>query len=130
MIETEGSFLLERAFQEWDRNFDEEGDEVDDTVYTGILKCFCDEKSKDPTFTKTDEFEGRRSINGEVESYPICETYLSDTFKGKVLGMAMSVITVGTNFILRMIMINLIKWIGEDTYSQQLKSITNGIFIV
>lgn len=44
--------------------------------------------------------------------------------------MVMSVIIVGTNFILRMIMISLIKWIGEDTHSQQLKSITNGIFIV
>jgi len=31
--------------------------------------------------------------------------------------MAMSVIIVATNFILRMIMISLIKWIGEDTYS-------------
>lgn len=44
--------------------------------------------------------------------------------------MAMSFIIVGTNFVLRMIMMSLIKWIGEDTHSQQLKSITNGIFIV
>ena len=44
--------------------------------------------------------------------------------------MAMSIIIVGTNLVLRMIMIGLIKWIGEDTHSQQLKSITNGIFIV
>ena len=122
--------MLERAFQEWDRNFDPDGDEVDDTIYTGILKCFCDDKQKDPSFSKSDEFEGRRSFNGEVDSYPICETYISDTFKGRVLGMAMSVIVVATNFILRMIMITLIKWIGEDTYSQQLKSITNGVFIV
>lgn len=54
----------------------------------------------------------------EPDSYPICETYISDTFKGRILGMAMSVIIVGTNFVLRMIMITLIKWIGEDTYSQ------------
>jgi hypothetical protein len=43
---------------------------------------------------------------------------MSDTFKGRVLGMGMSVIIVATNFILRMIMISLIKWIGEDTHSQ------------
>jgi hypothetical protein len=55
---------------------------------------------------------------------------MSDTFKGKMLGMGMSVIIVATNLILRMIMITLIKWIGEDTHSQQLKSITNGVFIV
>lgn len=32
--------------------------------------------------------------------------------------------------ILRIILISLIKWIGEDTHSAQLKSITNGIFVV
>lgn len=29
----------------------------------------------------------------------------------------MSIIIVGTNFVLRNIMITLIKWIGEDTHS-------------
>jgi hypothetical protein len=98
-------------------------------VYTGILKCFCDEKQKQAGFSKSDEFEGKRS-SGNFEEHPICQTYISDTFNGRVLGMAMSVIIVATNFILRMIMISLIKWIGEDTHSQQLKSITNGIFVV
>jgi hypothetical protein len=69
-------------------------------------------------------------LTGETLQEPICQTYVSDTFKGRVLGMSMSVIIVGTNFVLRMIMMELIKWIGEDTHSQQLKSITNGIFIV
>ena len=65
-----------------------------------------------------------------MESWPICETYLSDTLKARVLGLLMSFVIVATNLVLRMIMISLIKWIGEDTHSQQLKSITNGIFIV
>jgi hypothetical protein len=34
--------MAERSFAEWDRNFDEFGDEVDDAIYSGILKCFCD----------------------------------------------------------------------------------------
>lgn len=33
------------------------------------------------------------------------------------------------NTILRTILIGLIKWIGEDTHSAQLKSITNGVFV-
>lgn len=33
------------------------------------------------------------------------------------------------NTILRTILIKLIKWIGEDTHSAQLKSITNGVFV-
>lgn len=41
----------------------------------------------------------------------------------------MSFFIVAINSILRMILINLIKWIGEDTHSKQLKSITNGVFI-
>ena len=36
---------------------------------------------------------------------------------------------MGINMIIRMIMINLIKWIGEDTYSAQLKTVTNGVFV-
>jgi hypothetical protein len=44
--------------------------------------------------------------------------------------MLMSFIIVSINWILRNIMITLIKSIGQDTYSQQLKSITNGVFIV
>lgn len=55
---------------------------------------------------------------------------MADTFRGRVLGMLMSVVIVSINFVLRMIMISLIKWIGEDTHSKQLKSITNGVFIV
>ena len=43
--------------------------------------------------------------------------------------MIMSFAIVVINTILRMILINLIKWIGEDTHSQQLKSITNGVFV-
>jgi hypothetical protein len=43
VFESQGKFLEERSFAEWDRNFDDSGEvEVDDTIYTGILKCFCD----------------------------------------------------------------------------------------
>jgi hypothetical protein len=41
----------------------------------------------------------------------------------------MSFLIVTINTILRLVLISLIKWIGEDTHSQQLKSITNGVFV-
>ena len=41
----------------------------------------------------------------------------------------MSLIIVVINTILRLILISLIKWIGEDTHSAQIKSITNGVFV-
>ena len=47
----------------------------------------------------------------------------------KVLGGVMSFAIVAINTVLRLVLITLIKWIGEDTHSQQLKSITNGVFI-
>ena len=52
-----------------------------------------------------------------------------DTFIGRILGISMSFIIVFINTVLRIISITLIKWIGEDTHSQQLRSITNGVFI-
>ena len=57
VIESQGKYLQERAFTEWDKNFDETGDsEVDDTQYTGILKCFCDKQALTPGFSKTQEY--------------------------------------------------------------------------
>jgi len=41
----------------------------------------------------------------------------------------MSMLIVIINTILRMVLISLIKSIGEDTHSAQLKSITNGVFV-
>jgi hypothetical protein len=45
IIQSQGKQLQDRAFIEWDRNFDETGEnELDDAVYTGLLKCFCDQQ--------------------------------------------------------------------------------------
>jgi hypothetical protein len=48
---------------------------------------------------------------------------------GLIFGSFMSFIIVVINTILRLNLISLIKWIGEDTHSAQLKSITNGVFV-
>ena len=70
-----------------------------------------------PGFAKDNLYQGKRSNSGLVEKYPICYTYISDTFFAKIIGYSMSVIIVSINLILRMIMMSLIKWIGEDTHS-------------
>lgn len=133
-MEAQGKKFQDHAFAEWDRNFDDGEHENDEAVYTGILTCFCDhEIATNPDFSKTDTYPGRRSGVNDTDpddEYPICYTYVSDAFFGKMLGYSMSVIIVSTNMALRLIMISLIKWIGEDTHSSQLKSITNGVFIV
>lgn len=129
VIESQGRFFGEHAFAEWDRNFDEDGSELEHVVYMGVLKCFCDIEMKKPGFSKSDTYEGKRFNETESDDWPICYTYISDTFYAKILGYSMSVIIVSINYILRTIMIGLIKWIGEDTHSKQFKSITNGVFI-
>jgi len=48
---------------------------------------------------------------------------------GKAIGSMMSFLIVVINTILRLILITLIKWIGEDTHSKQIKTITNGVFV-
>jgi len=44
-------------------------------------------------------------------------------------GAAISMVIVMFNLILRFIIIALIEWIGEDTYSERLSSITNAVFM-
>jgi|TARA_B110000285_G_scaffold209861_1_gene251219 hypothetical protein len=46
----------------------------------------------------------------------------------KVLGTSISFAIVAINTILKEMIIFLITWIGEDTVSAQLASITNGVF--
>jgi hypothetical protein len=122
-----GKTLTQNAFKEWDQNFDDDFTEKETTQYQGILPCFCDEEllSKVPK-NKAYSFK----IKDEAITFPVCQKYQSDKFNGKILGMMMSFIIVSINWILRNIMITLIKSIGQDTYSQQLKSITNGVFVV
>lgn len=84
----------------------------------GILKCFCDNNvANTPGFTKSTYVEGISRHNGQVVEAPICKRYFSDMFMAKIIGYAMSGFIVTINFMLRLIMINWIKWIGHDTHS-------------
>lgn len=93
-----------------------EGNE--DMVYT-YLPCFCKDSFKTYPTDKNDY--------NELKGY--CDSYNTAALLAKVLSLGVSIAIVVINIILRLILISLIKWIGEDTHSQQLKSITNGIFV-
>lgn len=54
---------------------------------------------------------------------------MKDVGISKILGQSIAFLIIGVNVILKMVIIKLIQWIGEDTYSQQLTSITNMVFI-
>jgi hypothetical protein len=44
------------------------------------------------------------------------------------LGSAVAFIIIGVNLILKKVIIALIQWVAEDTWSQMLASVTNGVF--
>jgi hypothetical protein len=46
-----------------------------------------------------------------------------------MMGYGISIFIIAWNAILRKYIIELIKWIGEDTHSQQLSSMTNMVLV-
>lgn len=46
-----------------------------------------------------------------------------------ILGLAVTAIILVVNNILKIVIIKGIEWVGEDTNSEQLSSITNGVFV-
>jgi len=58
----------------------------------------------------------------------MCKQYFSDKLMSKILGTSIGFIIIAVNIVLKTCIIKLITWIGEDTVSEQLASITNGVF--
>lgn len=54
--------------------------------------------------------------------------YENDKIISFILGTSISFIIIIVNAILKSVIIKLIEWIGEPTVSQQLASVTNGVF--
>lgn len=68
---------------------------------------------------------GRAQFDGDVN---ICTQYYSDQKWSKALGTGISFIIIIVNAILKTTIIKLIQWVGEDTWSEQLSSVTRGVF--
>jgi hypothetical protein len=77
------------------------------------------------SFTIKDDF---KPLLNKGKDVVICEEYFYDKYYSKFLGSSISIIIIVVNLILKTAIIRLIQWIGEDTVSQQLASITNGVF--
>ena len=63
------------------------------------------------------------------EAQPMCTHYASDKNYSKALGQAIAIVIIVINTVLRTIIIKMIMWVGQDTYSARLTSITNAVFI-
>lgn len=91
------------------------------------MQCFCqNEKAKGGEgFAKNFTL----SEGGKVTySAAICPAYFRDVLVSKIFGSSIAFLIIIINVILKTVIIKSITWVGEDTLSEQLSSITNGVF--
>jgi hypothetical protein len=109
----------EYAFREYFANRDPSDweTELTDYDYGSIIKCFCSGKSASGA-GMSDTYNNTLENMGELgKGYALCSTYFYDYYFALFFSSAMSVAIVVINTILKIIMIKLIKYIGEDTHS-------------
>ena len=58
----------------------------------------------------------------------MCKFYFGDEIVSLLIGYSISFLIIAINLILKKVIIALITWVGEDTLSEQISSITNGVF--
>jgi len=97
------------------------------TDYGTTMQCFC-RYLKDEKEPFDGEFTGS-VVNGKAVKAKICAYYFSDKNTSKAMGLTIAIFIVIINLILQRVIIHFVEWIGEDTHSQQLETITNLVFI-
>lgn len=113
----------------WDYKLNKEAfDSGKDTTYSGALQCFCKQQrengvSNDQTYTLYKQDTGEVQYEEEI-----CQEYFGDMTKSFLIGNSIGVLIPTVNVILKTIIIILVKWIGEPTYSLQKSAIVRGVF--
>ena len=103
------------------------------TNYYGSMQCLCtflsDADSLNGNSAQIDGFTVKDDLGiNDGEDIVICGEYFFDKIYSKVLGQSIAFIIIAINIVLKTVIIKLITWIGEDTISERLSSITNGVF--
>jgi hypothetical protein len=111
------------SVKEWNTNIRKAGD-VRPTYFTGVMQCFClnEKHNKVP---KNKEYFTLKSKVG----VPVCGNFNKDKLVSKGLGTSVSFVIIAINLVLKKVIIKGVQWVGQDTNSAQLTSITNGVFI-
>lgn len=102
-------------------------DKNEDTNFSGAMQCFC-QTEKTAGVSKEEIYEQKNLAGDVVYSGPICNQYFDNIIWSKIIGQSIAFIIIAVNVALKLLIINLVYWIGEDTQSQQKSSITNGVF--
>jgi len=94
-------------------------------MISGVLTCFCQAQQKLVGLTKLGETvytDGKRSAT-------VCDEWLTDKFSSLAYSKIVSVSINIVNFVLRTLLILLVKFIGEDTKSEQTRSVKVAVFV-
>lgn len=97
-------------------------------LYTGPMQCFCNAEKK--LKHKKSEFYELKNDEGKVTyREQICLQYALDKRNAKLLALSITVIIIVINTVLKLLVVALVGWIGEDTVSQQKGSVVKGAFL-
>ena len=100
--------------------------------YFGPMQCYCTKlaKEKPDEVKKPMEVQMDKDGNGSPTSewVPVCQLYEKDKILNVIISSSISFIIIAINTLLRSIVIIGIRWVRQHTYSEQLASITNGVF--
>ena len=92
------------------------------------MQCFCQEEHKLGK-SKSEKYR-LVGVGGQVMyEQPVCLEYANDMLYSKLIGQSIAFIIVAINVVLKLVIIELIKWVGEDTCSAQKSSITEYVFL-
>jgi hypothetical protein len=97
-------------------------------LYTGPMQCFCQAERK-LGHKKSEEYILLNEDKKPVFKEKICEQYFNDKLLAKVLALSITGIIVGINLVLKLMVVMLVEWIGEDTVGQQKGSVVKGAFM-
>lgn len=96
------------------------------------MQCFC-QQQKSVGVTKQQEYTSTTiyadKAKGTFWKAAICKEYVEDKLQSAIIGQSVAFIIIAVNLILKSVTIAGITWVGEDTNSEQLASITNGVFV-
>lgn len=115
-------FIEQAAILEYRTNsaLEEQGKSVS---YTGYVQCFCTDRAAagdatDATYN-----------NAKGQEFTVCQDYFDSAFTTLILTNGIMVLIIAINYILKMVTISMITWIGYDTHSELMTKITNGVFV-
>ncbi len=119
-----GSELMSYAYKEYHEFFEFTAGKI---PMTGKYECFCKNENLVHGFSVLNKVY---TIPGTTDSFKLCHQWYLDSLKELFFGNIVSYLLIMINFVLRLIIIGVIKRVGKMTETDETQMITDGVFIV